>query len=75
MTPLSRLRRQLPSRGAFLFCTIQSLPLRGGAAIGGGEVAALHSCRVVLASPKSNVLGVLLHSFYCIIYYHKQNIL
>ena len=39
LTPLSRLRRQLPSRGAFLLCTVQSLPWRGGAATGGGEVA------------------------------------
>ena len=37
LTPLSRLRRQLPSRGAFSF----SLPLRGGAAAGGGEVGGL----------------------------------
>ena len=38
--PLSPLRGQLPSRGAFywVLCRSQSLPLRGGAAAGGGEV-------------------------------------
>ena len=40
VTPLRPLRGQLPSRGAFLSCTVQSLPSRGGAAAGGGEVAA-----------------------------------
>ena len=29
-TSQSRFARQLPSRGAFGFCTVSSLPLRGG---------------------------------------------
>ena len=43
-TPLSPLRGQLPSRGAF-FGAVQfaCLPWRGGAAAGGGEVAVWRS--------------------------------